>query len=157
MQAGFMELTKGLALQSSSNSNTPVDGVTIEMLLKGIEPSILSHLLIPLYLFFSAKNELKSEYNEQNRQLSVNLFEQEARVKEELKKLQEDVHKTIEIVQKGQKPEGGHNSEEIEKILSDWKSEHQSSYNQIAQRVQLLDQQVQEKDNQSTKQIGAGK
>lgn len=108
-------------------------------------------------MFFPAKNELKSEYNEQNRQLSVNLFEQEARVKEELKKLQEDVHKTIEIVQKGQKQEGGHNSEEIEKILLDWKSEHQSSYNQIAQRVQLLDQQVQEKDNQSTKQIGSGK
>ncbi len=156
MQAGFMELTKGLALQSSSNSNTPVDGVTIEMLLKGIEPFILSHLLI-LYLFILAKNELKSEYNEQNRQLSVNLFEQEARVKEELKKLQEDFHKTIEIAQIGQKQEGGHTSGEIEKILSDWKSEHQSSYNQIAQRVQLLDQQVQEKDNQSTKQIGAGK
>lgn len=54
MQAGFMELTKGLALQSSSNSNTPVDGVTIEMLLKGIEPSILSHLLI-LFVFSSEK------------------------------------------------------------------------------------------------------
>lgn len=141
MQQGLMDLTKGLALQSSSHSGSGsggVDAVTIEMLIKGSHFSLSPCVSDILVLWYSiAKNELKADYSEQCRQLAANLSEQDKNLKEEIVALQRilESQSTSQVIAEKE-------AEDTTSIDQGWKEQIHREQEQLVERVRQLEAQL---------------